>query len=268
MADLPALYGPSAGVEPFYAGALGVWTDPARCAEAEAAGEIAGTTLLDATISRPSARRRRPPRRAIVGGAQARERGPQPGCFSTKLYLREGNGRPLTAVLTAVSGRAISLEALLSRRDPTPRSGPRRLRPLHVARDKGYSSPTDGAALRRRHIVCYPTKHHRRQPTSNRPLRRRNRVERLINRLQQFFPRIATRYENARQLPAMFTSSCSYCGSSLCRHALVDSAMAVWSIWGADHAFSRSPPSRGRFSQHQQRPPGQRLLLAASPLES
>ncbi len=66
-----------------------------------------------------------------------------------------------------------------------------------MAGDKSYSSPTARRRLRRRHIrAVIPSKsNQRRQPNFDRPAyRRRNAVERLINRLKQF-RRIATRYE-------------------------------------------------------------------------
>jgi transposase len=66
-----------------------------------------------------------------------------------------------------------------------------------VAGDKGYSSPTARARLRRRHIrpVIPTRKDQRHQPNFDREAYRlRNRVERLINRLKQA-RRIATRYE-------------------------------------------------------------------------
>ena len=122
------------------------------------------------------------------------------GGFSTKLHLRaEGNGRPITAVLTGGERHEqIALEALLDhgaiRR---PARGRPRLRPRRAAGDKGYSSPTVRRRLRQRHIrAVIPNKsNQRRQPDFDRAAyRRRNQVERLINRLKQF-RRIATRYE-------------------------------------------------------------------------
>jgi len=72
-----------------------------------------------------------------------------------------------------------------------------RLRPRAAAGDKGYSSPTARARLRRRHIrpVIPTRKDQPRQRNFDRQAYRlRNRVERLINRLKQA-RRIATRYE-------------------------------------------------------------------------
>ncbi len=91
-----------------------------------------------------------------------------------------------------------ALEALLDRGAiRRPERGRPRLRPRRTAGDKGYSSPTARRHLRRRHIrPVIPSKsNQRRQPNFDRAAyRRRNRVERLINRLKQF-RRIATRYE-------------------------------------------------------------------------
>ena len=92
----------------------------------------------------------------------------------------------------------VALEALLDygaiRR---PGRGRPRLRPRAVVGDKGYSSPTARARLRRRGIrPVIPSKsNERNQPRFDRnAYRARNRVERLINRLKQF-RRVATRYE-------------------------------------------------------------------------
>ena len=134
------------------------------------------------------------------GEAQDEALGRSQSGFSTKLHLRaEGNGRPITAVLTGGERHEqIALEALLDtgaiRRKGRGRP---RLRPRRVAGDKGYSSPTARRRLRSRRITpVIPTKRdQRRLPGFDREAyRRRNLVERLINRMKQF-RRIATRYE-------------------------------------------------------------------------
>ena len=138
--------------------------------------------LSSALISTPPA----PAETALSGGeAQAREAlGRSQGGFSTKLHLRaEGNGRPITAVLTGGERHEqIALEALLDRGAiRRPSRGRPRLRPRRVAGDKGYSSPKARRHLRRRHVrAVIPSKSNQRR--------------RLINRLKQFH-RIATRYE-------------------------------------------------------------------------
>ena len=133
--------------------------------------------------------------------AQAREAlGRSQGGFSTKLHLRaEGNGRPVTVVLTGGErNEQIALAAVLDQgaiRRPGP--GRPRLRPRAAAGDKAYSSPTARARLRRRHIrpVIPTRKDQPRQRNFDRAAYRlRNRVERLISRLKQA-RRIATRYE-------------------------------------------------------------------------
>jgi transposase len=92
----------------------------------------------------------------------------------------------------------IALEALLDGGTiHRPGRGRPRLRPRRVAGDKGYSSPTARRRLRCRGIrPVIPTKsNERRQPRfDHEAYRRRNQIERLINRLKQS-RRIATRYE-------------------------------------------------------------------------
>ena len=92
----------------------------------------------------------------------------------------------------------VALEALLDQGAiRRPGGGRPRLRPRRAAGDKGYGSRTARAWLRRRHIrPVIPTKSNQpRQPSFDREAyRRRNVVERMINRLKQC-RRIATRYE-------------------------------------------------------------------------
>ena len=111
----------------------------------------------------------------------------------------DGNGRPITAVLTSGERHEqIALEPLLDQGAiRRPGRGRPRLRPRRVAGDKGYSSPTARRRLRRRGIrAVIPTKRgERRQPNfDHHAYRERNKVERLINRLKQS-RRVATRYE-------------------------------------------------------------------------
>jgi len=133
--------------------------------------------------------------------AQEREAlGRSQGGFSTKLHLRaEGNGRPITVLLTGGErNEQIALEAVLDQGAVRrPGRGRPRLRPRAAAGDKGYSSPTARARLRRRHIrpVIPTRKDQPRQRNFDRAAYRlRNKVARLINRLKQA-RRIATRYE-------------------------------------------------------------------------
>ena len=135
------------------------------------------------------------------GEAQAREAlGRSQGGFSTKVHLRaEGNGRPITVVLTGGERHEqIALEAVLDQGAIQRQGrGRPRLRPRRLAGDKGYSSPTARGRLRRRHIrpIIPSRKDQRRQPGFDREAyRQRNKIERLFNRLKQA-RRIATRYE-------------------------------------------------------------------------
>lgn len=78
----------------------------------------------------------------------------------------------------------------------------------HPVRDKGYSSPTFRAYLRRRGIrytIARRSNQRRGGPFDKTTYKARNRVERLFNRLKPF-RRIATRYEKrAAQYAAMLT---------------------------------------------------------------
>lgn len=87
-------------------------------------------------------------------------------------------------------------------------TGHLRLRPKRLMADKGYTSAMFRKYLHQRNIRCTiphrKNEHH--QGTFNKQLyRKRNIVERLINRLKQF-RRIATRYEKrAANFSAMIT---------------------------------------------------------------
>ena len=106
----------------------------------------------------------------------------------------------------------IALEAVLDggaiRR---PGRGRPRLRPRRLAADKGYSSPTVRRRLRQRNIgAVIPSKSNQRRQThfDRVAYRRRNLVERLINRLKQHRA-IATRYEKLEvTCPALVTIAC------------------------------------------------------------
>ena len=88
------------------------------------------------------------------------------------------------------------------------RRGRPRLRPGRLVGDKGYSSPTFRAYLRRRGIrytIARRSNQRRGGPFDKTIYKARNRVERLFNRLKQF-RRIATRYDKrAAQYAAMLT---------------------------------------------------------------
>jgi len=131
--------------------------------------------------------------------------------LSTKLHLIvDGNGLPLSQVLTAgQAGDNPQLTALLDR-IRVPRIGPGRARrrPDHLLADKGYSHPSTRRELRRRGIGhTIPERSDQKAartakgPAGGRPptfradrYRHRNVVERCFNRLKQWRG-IATRYD-------------------------------------------------------------------------
>jgi transposase len=88
------------------------------------------------------------------------------------------------------------------------RSGQVRLHPKRLVADKGYTSSAFRNYLHRKHICCTIARrsNERRRGSFNKQhYRKRNIVERLINRLKQF-RRIATRYEKrASNFSAMIT---------------------------------------------------------------
>jgi transposase len=99
-------------------------------------------------------------------------------------------------------------EALMETGAIRRRTGHARLRPKRLVADKGYTSSTFRDYLHRYHIRCTIARrsNERRSASFNKQhYRKRNIVERLINRLKQF-RRIATRYEKrASNFSAMIT---------------------------------------------------------------
>jgi transposase len=126
------------------------------------------------------------------------------GGFSTKIHLRcDGNGLPMTFLLTAGQRHeAVVFEQLMEQgRVKGSGSGRPRLRPRRVVGDKGYSSSSIRAYLRRRGIrYSIPRKDNEKHggKFDKSLYRQRNQVERCFNRLKQF-RRIATRYEKKAQ---------------------------------------------------------------------
>ncbi len=131
------------------------------------------------------------------------------GGLTTKLHLAcDGKGRPLSIVLTPGQRHdSTQLEAVLDAiRVPRPGGvGRPRKRPDRLIGDKGYSYARCRTALRRRGIAhTIPERDDQRARRAGRPgrkpafdqaaYRRRNVVERCINRLKQWRG-IATRYE-------------------------------------------------------------------------
>jgi transposase len=131
--------------------------------------------------------------------------------LSTKLHLLvEGRGRPLALHVTAGQvHESTQIEAVLDKvRVPRFGKGRPRKRPTSVLTDKGYNGKRCRQALRARRIsALIPTKENERVARlkkgsqGGRPFqfdkaryKKRNVVERCINRLKQF-RRVATRYD-------------------------------------------------------------------------
>jgi len=116
----------------------------------------------------------------------------------------------MTFVLTAGERHELSVAETVMEQGEVKRTGEGRprVRPKRVVGDKGYSSPTFRAYLRRRGIrytIARRSNQHRGGSFDKSIYKTRNRVERLINRLKQF-RRIATRYEKrAENYAAMLT---------------------------------------------------------------
>lgn len=90
------------------------------------------------------------------------------------------------------------------------KSGQRRLRPQRLVADKGYTSRAFRNYLHRYHIRCTIARRSNQRRTGSfhkQHYKKRNIVERLINRLKQI-RRIATRYEKrAANFAAMITTA-------------------------------------------------------------
>ena len=160
------------------------------------------------------ARRRRPaaPQRSRCkkGAAHPQDEalGRSRGGLTTKLHLAcDGKGRPLSVVVTpGQRHESTQLEAVLgSIRVPRAGAGRPRSRLDHLLADRGYSFPTCRGLLRRRCIPhTIPERRDQRERRARRPglpltfdparYRRRNVVERCINRLEQWRG-LATRFE-------------------------------------------------------------------------
>ncbi len=128
--------------------------------------------------------------------------------MSTKVHLAcDGKGRPLSVVVTpGQRHESTQLEAVLDAiRVARLGVGRPRKRPERLIADKGYSSPNCRKVLRKRGIThTIPERREQRDQRTGHPgrkpgfdanvYRRRNVVERCVNRLKQWRG-IATRYE-------------------------------------------------------------------------
>ena len=128
--------------------------------------------------------------------------------MSTKVHLAcDGKGRPLSVVVTpGQRHESTQLEAVLDAiRVARLDVGRPRKRPERLIADKGYASPSCRRVLRKRGIAhTIPERRDQRERRAGRPgrkpgfdanaYRRRNVVERCVNRLKQWRG-IATRYE-------------------------------------------------------------------------
>ena len=175
---------------------------------ADAAGELDWVVCIDGTIVRAhqhaAGARHRPSkadRAAKVEHPPDEALGRSRGGFTTKLHLAcDGRGRPLAVILTPGQRHestqlAVVLDAI---RVPRPGGcGRPRKRPAHLLADKGYSYPACRHLLRCRgipHTIPQRRDQRRRRATRRgRPLafdaaryRRRNVVERCVNRLKQW----------------------------------------------------------------------------------
>lgn len=199
----------------------GTWERILRAIQADAEGRIDWSMVsVDSTSCRAhqhaagarsrspkmAGRRSRPPRHR-PDEALGRSR----GGLTCKIHLvGEGGCRPLAFVITPGQwGDAPQLIPVLEQiRVPRPAGGHPRTRPDHLGGDKAYSSRRNRRYLRRRqikHTIPEPkgqrANRQRRGNRGGRPTgfdrvnyRRRNEVERTINRLKTFRA-VATRYD-------------------------------------------------------------------------
>jgi transposase len=140
--------------------------------------------------------------------------------LTTKIHIRcEGKGKLITFLLTPGQESDIEQAEKLMQQGAVRRaSGQLRLRPGRLVADKGYTSRAFRHYLRRRGIdytIPHRSNEHHKGSFDKQMYRRRNIVERLINRLKQF-RRIATRYEKrATNFAAMITIASIFLFSDL-----------------------------------------------------
>ena len=132
------------------------------------------------------------------------------GGFTTKIHLRcEGTGKLITFLLTPGQASDINFaEELMETGAVLRKTGHLRLHPKRLVADKGYTDRVFRKYLHLRNIRCtipHRKNEHHKGAFNKQIYRKRNIVERLINRLKQF-RRIATRYEKrAANFSAMIT---------------------------------------------------------------
>src|SRR5215210_7077392 len=165
--------------------------------QADAAGEIDWAVhFVDGTVIRAHQHAAG----AQEGDPEAEALGRSRGGFSTKVHLRaEGGGRPLTLVLTPGQQHEATVFEQLLEQGAVNRPGRGRppVRPKRVVGDKGYTGRKHRAYCRRRGIrqtIPRLRSERRGGPFDRATYRRRNLVERLINRCKQFRS-LATRYD-------------------------------------------------------------------------
>jgi transposase len=202
--DLPERFGPWATAWSRFRRwtAAGVWARVLSVLQrdADGAGHLDWDThYVDGTVVRAHQHAA-----GATGGQDAEALGRSRGGFSTKVHLRaEGGGKPLALVISGGEcHESRYVEALLAcghvRRGARGRP---RVRPKRLVGDRGYSYPTVRRLLARRHIQAVIPRRRDQRPHDRRhapfdraTYRKRNRVERLVNRLKQA-RRVATRYE-------------------------------------------------------------------------
>lgn len=122
------------------------------------------------------------------------------GGFSTKIHLRaEGGGKPVALLITTGQRHEQTVFKTLMETGVVRRrgQGKPRIRPDRVVGDRGYSSRKLRRYLRNRGIgavIARQKAERERGRLDKAAYRKRNVVERLLNRMKQF-RRIATRYE-------------------------------------------------------------------------
>ena len=148
--------------------------------------------------------------RGKKSSAEAEALGRSRGGFSTKIHIRcENQGQLITFLLTPGQESDVNLAEPLMEQGAIRRGvGRPQLRPKRLVADKGYTGHKFRSYLRRRGIryTIPKRKDEKHRGRFDKELyRKRNIVERLINRLKQF-RRIATRYDKrAANFSAMIT---------------------------------------------------------------